>query len=152
MQSIANRIAFRSAFRARPLLTTASRRKQHSMPLHPTHPDREREIAALKRGAQRNPELYVLFVVMSSAFALAGWHFSRHPTSASSERPVTKIPDTEPWHDRGAANGPYQFAPYGDLKNGARDAPSAINETIIPNVTLPKKLHERWNKYGKEGY
>jgi len=23
---------------------------------------------------------------------------------------------------------------------------------IVPNVNLPKELHDKWNKFGKDGY
>jgi len=62
------------------------------------------------------------------------------------------------------------YHPGGDTNNPPKDAPSALNEVIIPNVNLPKvrsikwhqvvvriadrlqSLHEQFNKYGKEGY
>lgn len=73
---------------------------------------------------------------MSSAFGLAGWHFSRNPTSSSSENPVAKIDHSEPWKTGGDAA--YQYHPGGDKNKARRDAPSALNEVIIPNVNLPK--------------
>ncbi|KAK4994880.1 hypothetical protein LTR66_005179 [Elasticomyces elasticus] len=87
---------------------------------------------------------------MSGAFGLAGWHFSRNPTSSSSEHPVAKAADSEPWKSGG--NAAYQYHPGGDTSKPRRDAPSALNEVIIPNVNLPKALHEKYNKWGKEGY
>jgi len=30
-----------------------------------------------------------------------------------------------------------------------KDAPSALNTVVIPNVTLPKSLHDKYNKWGK---
>lgn len=73
---------------------------------------------------------------MTGAFALAGWHFSRNPTSSSSENPVAKAPDSEPWKTGSEAR--YQYHPGGDPRKGRKDAPSALNEVIIPNVNLPK--------------
>lgn len=32
---------------------------------------------ALKQGAKRDPELYILFAIMSGVFGLAGWHFCK---------------------------------------------------------------------------
>ncbi|KAK4983257.1 hypothetical protein LTR66_003189 [Elasticomyces elasticus] len=87
---------------------------------------------------------------MSGAFGLVGWHFSRNPTSSSSEHPVAKAADSEPWKNGG--NAAYQYHPGGDTSKPRRDAPSALNEVIIPNVNLPKALHEKYNKWGKEGY
>jgi hypothetical protein len=64
-------------------------------------------------------------------------HFSaRSPTSASSERTVAKAADSEPWKQAGGA-GPYQYHPGGDT-SVKKDAPSALNVVVIPNVTLPK--------------
>jgi hypothetical protein len=62
---------------------------------------------------------------------------ARSPTSASSERTVAKIPDSEPWKE-GGGEGKYQYAPGGDPNAPKKDAPSALNVVIIPNVTLPK--------------
>ncbi|GAB1727150.1 hypothetical protein KC343_g13808 [Hortaea werneckii] len=104
----------------------------------------------LKEGAQRDPELYILLAIMTGAFTLAGWHFSRNPTSSSSENRVAQAPDSEPWKTGSEAK--YQYHPHGDASRGRKDAPSALNEVIIPNVNLPKSLHEKYNKWGKEGY
>lgn len=73
---------------------------------------------------------------MTGAFALAGWHFSRNPTSSSSENAVARVEHSEPWKTGGEAR--YQYHPGGDPSKGKRDAPSALNEVIIPNVNLPK--------------
>jgi len=73
---------------------------------------------------------------MSSAFGLAGWHFSRHPTSSSSEHPVAIVEDSQPW--KTGKSGPYEYHVDGDKSKGRRTAPSALNEVIIPNVNLPK--------------
>ncbi|KAK3711870.1 hypothetical protein LTR37_009388 [Vermiconidia calcicola] len=105
----------------------------------------------LQQGARRDPELYTLFAIMSGAFALAGWHFSRNPTSSSSENKVSVVAGSEPWN-QGGGEGKYQYHPGGDKSKARKDAPSALNEVIIPGVNLPKDLHERYNKWGKEGY
>jgi len=73
---------------------------------------------------------------MTGAFSLAGWHFSRNPTSSSSQNKVAQVPDSEPWKTGGDAK--YQYHPHGDMSKGRKDAPSALNEVIIPNVNLPK--------------
>ncbi|KAH9829765.1 hypothetical protein Tdes44962_MAKER02242 [Teratosphaeria destructans] len=104
----------------------------------------------LKEGAKRDPELYILLAIMTGAFSLAGWHFSRNPTSSSSENKIAQAPDSEPW--KTGSNAKYQYHPHGDASRGRKDAPSALNEVIIPNVNLPKELHEKYNKWGKEGY
>jgi len=61
---------------------------------------------------------------------------ARSPTSASSERSVAKASNSEPWKQDGGA-GPYQYHPGGDT-SVKKDAPSALNVVVIPNVTLPK--------------
>ncbi|CZT14836.1 uncharacterized protein RCC_00779 [Ramularia collo-cygni] len=104
----------------------------------------------LKKGAKKDPELYILLTIMTGAFALAGWHFSRNPTSSSSENLVARVEHSEPWKTGGEAR--YQYHPGGDPSKGKRDAPSALNEVIIPAVNLPKEFHEKYNKWGKEGF
>lgn len=78
----------------------------------------------------------ILLTIMSGAFGLAGWHFSRNPTSSSSENPVSKAADSEPWKTGGDAK--YQYHPGGDTSKPRKDAPSALNEVIVPNVNLPR--------------
>ncbi|KAK3114774.1 hypothetical protein LTR53_006551 [Teratosphaeriaceae sp. CCFEE 6253] len=104
----------------------------------------------LKEGARKDPELYILLAIMTGAFSLAGWHFSRNPTSSSSENRVAQAVDSEPW--KTGKDAKYQYHPHGDTSRPKKDAPSALNEVIIPNVNLPKSLHEKYNKWGKEGY
>lgn len=81
---------------------------------------------------------------MTGAFALAGWHFSRNPTSSSSENPVAKAVDSEPW--KTGSDARYQYHPGGDPSRGRKDAPSALNEVIIPNVNLPKVCTKRCDR------
>ncbi|MCJ1299129.1 hypothetical protein MMC08_001920 [Hypocenomyce scalaris] len=113
----------------------------------------------LQKGAKRDPELYILLAIMSGAFGLAGWHFGRKPTAASSEAPVSMAENSSPWQvmsskggDEQSANFKYQYHPGGDPKSQPKDAPSALNSVIVPNVNLPKDLHEKYNKWGKDGY
>ena len=72
---------------------------------------------------------------MTGAFALVGWHFSRNPTRSSSENNVAYAPDSEPW--KTGSDAKYQYHPGGDVKR-RKDAPSALNEVVVPNVNLPK--------------
>ncbi|KAF2105680.1 hypothetical protein BDV96DRAFT_617693 [Lophiotrema nucula] len=145
MSSIIGRTAFRATPRLR-MSPTLRRFEQRAM-----NDERQEGKTALQKGAKRDPELYVLFAIMSGVFGLAGWHFSRSPTSASSERTVAKALDSEPWKD-GGGDAPYQYHPGGDANAPKKDAPSALNVVIIPNVTLPKELHDNYNKWGKEGF
>jgi|SRR6478609_896792 hypothetical protein len=72
----------------------------------------------------------------------------RSPTGATSESPVTIA--THPWES--GSSGKYQYHPGGDPNAAPKDAPSALNVVVVPNVTLPAELHEKYNKWGKDGY
>ncbi|KAF2467238.1 uncharacterized protein BDR25DRAFT_305666 [Lindgomyces ingoldianus] len=143
MSSIVGRAAFRATPRLR--MSPTTRRFAEAVD------DRAASKEALKQGARRNPELYILGVIMCGAFGLAGWHFSRSPTSSSSEQPIAQAPGSEPWKE-GGGTGKYQYHPGGDPNAPKKDAPSALNTVIIPNVTLPKSLHDQFNKWGKDGF
>ncbi|KAF2757330.1 hypothetical protein EJ05DRAFT_538555 [Pseudovirgaria hyperparasitica] len=151
MSAMIARSAIRAARTARPAQarTFNTSRPLYSNPI--TGEGKEEGKAALKAGARRDPELYVLFAIMTGVFGLAGWHFSRNPTSSSSESAVGQAAHTEPWKE-GGGKGKYQFHPGGDKNAPRKDAPSALNVTIIPNVNLPKSLHDQFNKYGKEDW
>ncbi|KAF2021932.1 hypothetical protein BU24DRAFT_404868 [Aaosphaeria arxii CBS 175.79] len=137
----------RNAFRAAPRLRAPVQRRFIS---EAAAADRQASKDALKAGAKRDPELYILLAIMSGAFGLAGWYFASNPTSSSSERSVYKAPGSEPWNEGGS--GKYQYHPGGDPNAPKKDAPSALNVVILPNVTLPKELHDQYNKWGKDGY
>ncbi|KAI9812250.1 MAG: hypothetical protein M1826_002921 [Phylliscum demangeonii] len=95
----------------------------------------------LRKGARRDPELYVLAAVMSTVLGLAGWHFGRKPTAASSELSVGMAKNTMPWDsDAKDKKDPYkyQYHPGGDQTKAPKKAPSALHSVIVPNVTLPK--------------
>jgi len=114
--------------------------------------------AALKQGARRDPELYILGGVMAGAFGLAGYYFGRKPTSSSSEEKVAIKEGSMPWQKEAAPGDDaralykYQYHPHGDPRNPPKDAPSALNTVVVPDVKLPKELHEKFNKWGKEGF
>ncbi|KAJ5110821.1 hypothetical protein N7532_001356 [Penicillium argentinense] len=135
----------------------ASRRALTRQPIFRAPPRRfmssKVEEANLDQGPKKDPELYVLLGVMSGAFLLAGWYFGSKPTSVTSEASNVRIGESAmPWH--GASEDgkiyKYQYHPHGDKSQPLRAAPSAMNTVIVPNVTLPEDLHERFNKYGKE--
>ena len=53
--------------------------------------------------------------------------------------------NSSPWQvmsskggDEQSANFKYQYHPGGDPKSQPKDAPSALNSVIVPNVNLPK--------------
>ena len=80
---------------------------------------------------------------MTGAFGLAGWYFGRKPTSASSETAVSMAQGSMPWQTESKGDGAdehfkYQYHPGGDKNKKPKDAPSALNSVIVPNVTLPK--------------
>ncbi|OQE29379.1 hypothetical protein PENSTE_c002G06603 [Penicillium steckii] len=142
MSSIAA-LATRRALTRQPLFRAPPRRFNSS----------KVEEANLEKGAKKDPELYVLLGVMSGAFLLAGWYFGSKPTSVTSEASNVRIGESAmPWHGE-SEDGKvykYQYHPHGDKSQPLRAAPSAMNTVIVPNVTLPEDLHEKFNKYGKE--
>ncbi|KAH1293159.1 hypothetical protein KXX11_009399 [Aspergillus fumigatus] len=78
-------------------------------------------------------------------------YFGRKPTSVTSESNVRIGESAMPWErDDDGKIYKYQYHPHGDKSQPLRNAPSALNTVIVPNVTLPVDLHERFNKYGKE--
>ncbi|KAK7740698.1 hypothetical protein SLS53_005166 [Cytospora paraplurivora] len=103
----------------------------------------------LTKETKRNPELFILGGVMVAALGGAGYYFGRSPTSSTSEESVPKA--GMPW-ETGSADGKYQYYPGGDKSAQVKDAPSAINVVVVPDVNLPKELHEKYNKWGKDGY
>lgn len=136
MSYIAGRAAFRASLRLRDAATATAERAQSR--------------ATIAKEAKKNPELYVLFGVMAGIFGVAGYFFGQNPTSASKEEKVAKVPGSEPWNTGKDAR--YQYYPYGDTSGEKRDAPSPLHVTIIPNVNLPRDLHEQFNKYGKDEF
>ncbi|KAL6813267.1 hypothetical protein GGI42DRAFT_314047 [Trichoderma sp. SZMC 28013] len=102
----------------------------------------------LQSESKRNPEIYILGGVMVAALGGAGFYFGRSPTHATSESPVNVA--SMAWEGEG--QGKYKYHPGGDPNATPRDAPSALNVVIIPNVTAPKEYHDKFNKWGKEGY
>ena len=80
---------------------------------------------------------------MSGAFGLAGFYFGRKPTSATSQAEVSVANSSMPWevdHDHEDHNKhfKYQYHPKGDRSQAPKNAPSALNTVVVPNVTLPK--------------
>src|SRR5947209_8679878 len=83
----------------------------------------------------------VLLGVMSGAFGLAGYYFGRKPTAATSEADISVASSSMPWqvddhdHDDDSKNFKYRYHPRGDKSASPKNAPSALNTVIIPNVT-----------------
>ena len=86
----------------------------------------------------------ILLSVMSGAFGLAGYYFGRKPTSATSEADISVANSSMPWqaddhdHEDDSKQFKYRYHPRGDKTQAPKNAPSALNTVIIPNVTLPK--------------
>lgn len=59
----------------------------------------------------------------------------RTPTKSTSEQSVGIA--GMPWENN-AGEGKYQYHPGGDTSVAPKDAPSAINVVVIPDVNLPK--------------
>jgi hypothetical protein len=81
---------------------------------------------------------------MAGVFGLAGWYFGRKPTSSVSESNVRIGQSAMPWQldekdvDKQDVHFKYQYHPHGDSSKPLKRAPSALNEVVVPNVTLPK--------------
>lgn len=88
---------------------------------------------------------------MVLALGGAGLYFGRSPTKSTSEASVGMAKSGMPW-ETGATEGKYRYHPGGDPDAAPKDAPSAVNVVVIPDVTLPKHLHDKYNKWGKDGY
>ena len=58
------------------------------------------------------------------------------PTGMNSEARVVTAHESEPW--KSGRSSIYQYHPGGDVTAEPRDAPSALNTHIIPDVNLPK--------------
>lgn len=61
----------------------------------------------------------------------------RSPTKSTSEAPVGMAKEGMPW-ETGATEGKYRYHPGGDPDAAPKDAPSAVNVVVIPDVNLPK--------------
>ncbi|KAH6651797.1 hypothetical protein BKA67DRAFT_571936 [Truncatella angustata] len=134
---IARRAALSSkAFSSRTFTTTTARRAGDE---------------ALKGETKRNPELFILGGIMCLALGGAGLYFGRTPTKSTSEAQVGMTKGGMPW-ESGSGDGKYQYHPGGDTSAAPKDAPSAVNVVVIPDVNLPKNLHDKYNKWGKDGY
>jgi hypothetical protein len=89
---------------------------------------------------------------MVATLGAAGFYFGSSPTGSTDERPVKMSEGGMPWEGEGGAEGKYKYHPGGDANQAPRSAPSALNTVIVPNVTLPRELHDQFNKWGKDGY
>lgn len=101
--------------------------------------------------------LQILGGVMVVALAGAGFYFGtffpsdliapgrtsaeknqgRSPTTSTSETHVSIQKEGMPW-ETGATEGKYRYHPGGNRNAEPKDAPSAVNVVVVPNVNLPK--------------
>jgi len=145
-----SRISVLAKPRVRNFATSTIRCATSAADAHKT--ERAEGLRTLRRGAKRDPELYPLYLITVAMFGWAGWRFVQSPTG-SDYSAVATVPDSEPWKDGGSASGgKYKYHPYNDINRPVKEAPSALNVVIVPNVTLPKSLHEQFNKWGKSEY
>ncbi|OBT51531.1 hypothetical protein VE04_06878 [Pseudogymnoascus sp. 24MN13] len=100
--------------------------------------------------------LALLMAATCAAVGGAGYYLGANPTSGTSETQVATSPNSKPWEQPAPSDSKgdfkYQYHPGGNPANAPRDAPSALHSVIVPNVNLPKELHEKYNKWGKDGY
>lgn len=68
-----------------------------------------------------------------------------NPTTGNSETRIVKAYESEPWKTGRASV--YQYHPGGDTSQAPKDAPSALNVIIVPNVTLPKVCNIQSNPF-----
>lgn len=110
----------------------------------------------VSKGARLDPELYGIMAATCATVGVAGYYLGANLTSGTDEAYVNTPPNSKPWEQPGSSDSKgdfkYQYHPGGNPANAPRDAPSALHSVIVPNVNLPKNLHEKYNKYGKDGY
>ncbi|KAL2172627.1 hypothetical protein VTG60DRAFT_4746 [Thermothelomyces hinnuleus] len=106
---------------------------------------------ALKTESKKNPEIMILGGVVLAALTGAGFYLGRSPTSSTSESRVPLAKNSMPW-ETDSTHGKYKYHPGADDNAPPKDAPSAVNVVVIPDVELPKRLHDKYNKWGKDGY
>ncbi|KKA27590.1 hypothetical protein TD95_001444 [Thielaviopsis punctulata] len=104
--------------------------------------------AELKKDSKKNPEVLILGAVVTAALGGAGYYFGANPTKSTSETAVHVASNV--WEAGGT--GKYKYYPGGDPTKSPKDAPSALNVVVVPGLTLPADVHERYNKWGKDGY
>lgn len=61
----------------------------------------------------------------------------RSPTTSTDESTVPIATHSMPW-ETGSTAGKYQYHPGGDASAAPKDAPSAVNVVVVPDVNLPK--------------
>ncbi|KAA8898234.1 hypothetical protein FN846DRAFT_910186 [Sphaerosporella brunnea] len=109
---------------------------------------------------RRDPELYGMAILVTGVLGTFGYYFGRNSTAVTARGAGQRINVArrgEPWAAKGVENTDknsykYMYHPRGDFRNAPKRAPGALNSVIVPGVTLPKEVHEKLNKYGKDNY
>ncbi|KAI5286171.1 hypothetical protein KEM54_006995 [Ascosphaera aggregata] len=141
------------------LVRRAALKPSFLRPITPLRPVRFSSTSAgsadATKSSKKDPELLVLLGVLTGALGIAGWYFGRNPvlTTGKDAHNVHVADSKMPWQIEGNEGQAfkYQYHPKGD-DSQISAAPSALNEVVVPNVTLPVDIHEKFNKYGKEDY
>ncbi|KAI4746014.1 hypothetical protein E4T50_03603 [Aureobasidium sp. EXF-12298] len=113
------------------------------------------ESKKLMKEIRKDPELYILFVITAATVGAYGWYQPHFWASVTGETRTSRIEGTKPWEDGAeGSTGKYRYQTRASPGKEAKikDAPSALNSVIVPNVNLPRKLHEKYNKWGKDDY
>ncbi|KAI5265062.1 hypothetical protein E4T47_08619 [Aureobasidium subglaciale] len=122
---------------------------------HLTHRDPRPEAKKLHKEIKKDPEIYILYALTAATVGAYGYYQPHLWASITGETRTSKIEGSEPWKDGGeGSTGKYRYHSRASPGKEARikDAPSALNSVIVPDVNLPRKLHERYNKWGKDDY
>jgi hypothetical protein len=95
---------------------------------------------------------------MVGGFGLVGWHFSSHPTTALPlDERINIKKNSEPWNasetelEKVGGHYKYKYHPHADYRNEPKHAPSALNEVVVPSVTLPKVCSLKQRGVGNRG-
>jgi hypothetical protein len=99
----------------------------------------------LRLQSSRQPGLtsrrQILFGITAATVGAYGWYQPHFWASVTGETRTSRIDGTEPWKDGAeGSTGKYRYqtraSPGRDAK--VKDAPSALNSVIVPNVNLPR--------------
>jgi hypothetical protein len=83
----------------------------------------------------------VLYILTTATVGAYGWYQPHFWAAITGETKVSKIEGTEPWKDGAeGSTGKYRYHARATPGKEARvkDAPSALNTVIVPNVNLPR--------------
>ncbi|KEQ68598.1 hypothetical protein M436DRAFT_58231 [Aureobasidium namibiae CBS 147.97] len=107
------------------------------------------------REIRKDPEIYLIFALTAATVGAYGYYQPHFWAAIAGQTRTTQIEGTKPWEDGAeGSTGKYRYqtraGPGKEVRT--KDAPSALNSVIVPNVNLPRKLHEKYNKWGKEDF